>query len=192
MVVWGCPGRRTPVPAPGAAPPHPPCLVSGPGARCPHGAGNPDPAGLRDGRRGGSAAPGFGGPVPGLPSRDLGAGELGGALAGCGEPAAPWHRGGAGDAVSVQRVCECAGACGPCARSVRSPVRCGHSGARRPGAPLRGAAVRKLGRVGAHARSAAAGGPQAWRLIEKYFFPGPAAPPAACPRRVPGATVAAR
>lgn len=53
---------------------------------------------------GGSAAPGFDGPVPGLPSRGLGAGELGGALVGCGEPAAPWHRGGAGDAVSVQRV----------------------------------------------------------------------------------------
>lgn len=48
--------------------------------------------------------PGLGGPVPGRRGWGLENGELGGALVGCGELAVPWHRGGAGDAVSVQCV----------------------------------------------------------------------------------------
>lgn len=41
---------------------------------------------------------------PWAPEQGLGSGELGGALAGCGELAVSWHRGGARDTVSVQRV----------------------------------------------------------------------------------------
>ena len=54
--------------------------------------GNPDRAGLRDGRRAASAALGLGGLVPRRPSRGVGFGGLGGALAGCREPAVSWPR----------------------------------------------------------------------------------------------------
>lgn len=154
-VAGGCPSNRFPVPAPVAAPPLPPCLVSGAGrsepSRCWW-----TPAGRATGSSG-LSAPGLDEPVPGHRSRGLGYSELGGALAGCGEPAFPGHRGGARDALSVQRVWESVRGLAPRVRA--ACTRRGAAGTRKPAAPLPGCGGTEVGEPGsvdAHARGSAA------------------------------------
>lgn len=104
---WGGDLPQSPIPGAnpshGAAPSFLPRVEAGHAvpARC---WGTPAGRASQDERRAASAAPGLDSLVPQCPSRGLGSGELGGALAECREPAVPWTRGGVGDAVSVQRV----------------------------------------------------------------------------------------
>lgn len=122
----GCPSQRATVPAPGTAPPLPPRLVSRPGARCVRSAGKPRAA-PASAMADGSVTPGLRAALVPEPWCEWlawwwGDWSLGWGPSGVREPAASWHRGGAGDA-GVCGAGECAGACAPCARGERASER---------------------------------------------------------------------